>query len=263
MDTSNFTPAQRQAQILEYLTDHSNIKVSYITTKYDVSEVTARHDLATLEKQGLIHRVRGGAISSMQKNAVSYPEDRINLNTDAKDKIGKACADLVCDGDAIIADIGTTSLSFVKQLSSKKNITIITGDLAIASYASINLPDAEVLLLGGHIRKGHLYLAGALTLDSMSKIYADKAFVSADGFTPDSGFTVDHDFSVSIKRMYIKNASKRYMMLDSSKFGKTSFYQYSQVGDFDSIIVEDDYDGIMQSSINESRNKPELIIANS
>ena len=51
------------------------------------------------------------------------------------------------------------------------------------------------MLLGGSVRKGHLYLAGALTLDCMSKLHADKAFVSADGFHPDHGFTVEHDFS--------------------------------------------------------------------
>ena len=60
----------------------------------------------------------------------------------------------------------------------KHEITIITGDLAIANYASFNLPNASVVLLGGSVRKGHLYLAGALTLDCMSKLHACLLYTS-------------------------------------------------------------------------------------
>ena len=143
----------------------------------------------------------------------------------------------------------------------KHEITIITGDLAIANYASFNLPNASVVLLGGSVRKGHLYLAGALTLDCMSKLHADKAFVSADGFHPDHGFTVEHDFSAMIKHMYLANSNQGYMMVDQGKFNKTSFYQSAQIDDLDGIIVDGDDEGIMTAAIESSRSHPKLYIA--
>ena len=158
-------------------------------------------------------------------------------------------------------DIGTTAFYFTKALMDKRDITIITGDLAIANYASFNLPNASVVLLGGSVRKGHLYLAGALTLDCMSKLHADKAFVSADGFHPDHGFTVEHDFSAMIKSMYLTNSNQGYMMVDQGKFNKTSFYQSAQIDDLDGIIVDGDNEGIMTAAIESSRSHPKLYFA--
>ena len=111
------------------------------------------------------------------------------------------------------------------------------------------------------MRKGHLYLAGALTFDCMSKLHADKAFVSADGFHPDHGFTVEHDFSAMIKRMYLTNSNLSYMMVDQGKFNKTSFYQSAQIDDLDGIIIDGDSEGIMTAAIESSHSHPKLYIA--
>ena len=259
--TSDLSPAERQRFIMNWLAEKPNISVSDIVRRFSVSEVTARHDLVSLESEGKLRRVRGGAVSLSRSNAISYPEERINVQVEAKEAIAATAATLVDDGDVLVIDIGTTAFYFTKALMDKRDITIITGDLAIANYASFNLPNASVVLLGGSVRKGHLYLAGALTLDCMSKLHADKAFVSADGFHPDHGFTVEHDFSAMIKHMYLTNSNQGYMMVDQGKFNKTSFYQSAQIDDLDGIIVDGDNEGIMTAAIESSRSHPKLYFA--
>ncbi|RGS22124.1 DeoR/GlpR transcriptional regulator [Collinsella sp. AF23-4AC] len=259
--TSDLSPAERQRFIMNWLAEKPNISVSDIVRRFSVSEVTARHDLISLESEGKLRRVRGGAVSLSRSNAISYPEERINVQVEAKEAIAATAATLVDDGDVLVIDIGTTGFYFAKALMDKREITIITGDLAIANYASFNLPNASVVLLGGSVRKGHLYLAGALTLDCMSKLHADKAFVSADGFHPDHGFTVEHDFSAMIKHMYLTNSNQGYMMVDQGKFNKTSFYQSAQIDDLDGIIVDGDDESIMTAAIESSRSHPKLYIA--
>lgn len=261
MPRDNTSAAERQRFIMDWLTDRPSISVADITGRFGVSEVTARHDLDALELSGRVRRVRGGAVSRGRSLSLSYPEERARLNVEAKNAIGRAAADFVSDGDVIIADIGTTSFSFVSQLTGKRGITIITGDLAIANYVSYNLPDADVLLLGGILRKGHLYTAGSLTLDSMARLYADKAFVSADGFHPERGFTVEHDFSVSIKQRYLANARQRLMLLDGSKLGKTSFFQFAGLSDFDVLVTDADPEGELGRAIADAHDGPELILA--
>ena len=255
------TPADRQSFILEWLDSNPNIAVSDVQKKFGVSDVTVRHDLVALESAGKVRRVRGGAVSLARTMLMSYPEERINFNVAAKDRIAHAAAEMVEDGDVIIADIGTTAYQFVRHLESKKDITIITGDLSIAHFASFNLPGAEVMLLGGKVRKEHLYLAGAMTLDAMSKLYADKAFLSCDGFHQDRGFTVEHDFSVTIKQAYIANSRQSIMMLDSSKLGRTSFYRFSTMEDFDCVITDADPDGYLAQSVERTKHAPQLVIA--
>lgn len=255
------TPADRQSFILEWLDSNPSIAVSDVQKKFGVSGVTVRHDLVALESAGKVRRVRGGAVSLARTMLMSYPEERINFNVAAKDRIAHAAAEMVEDGDVIIADIGTTAYQFVRHLESKKDITIITGDLSIAHFASFNLPGAEVMLLGGKVRKEHLYLAGAMTLDAMSKLYADKAFLSCDGFHQDRGFTVEHDFSVTIKQAYIANSRQSIMMLDSSKLGRTSFYRFSTMEDFDCVITDADPDGYLAQSVERTKHAPQLVIA--
>lgn len=259
--TSDLSPAERQRFIMNWLAEKPNISVSDIVRRFSVSEVTARHDLVSLESEGKLRRVRGGAVSLSRSTAISYPEERINVQVEAKEAIAATAATLVDDGDVLVIDIGTTGFYFAKALMDKREITIITGDLAIANYASFNLPNASVVLLGGSVRKGHLYLAGALTLDCMSKLHADKAFVSADGFHPDHGFTVEHDSSAMIKHMYLTNSNQGYMMVDQGKFNKTSFYQSAQIDDLDGIIVDGDDEDIMTAAIKSSRSHPKLYIA--
>lgn len=255
------TPADRQSFILEWLDSNPSIAVSDVQKKFGVSDVTVRHDLVALESAGKVRRVRGGAVSLARTVLMSYPEERINFNVAAKDRIAHAAAEMVEDGDVITADIGTTAYQFVRHLESKKDITIITGDLSIAHFASFNLPGAEVMLLGGKVRKEHLYLAGAMTLDAMSKLYADKAFLSCDGFHQDRGFTVEHDFSVTIKQAYIANSRQSIMMLDSSKLGRTSFYRFSTMEDFDCVITDADPDGYLAQSVERTKHAPQLVIA--
>jgi DeoR/GlpR family transcriptional regulator of sugar metabolism len=251
------TPADRQSFILEWLDSNPSIAVSDVQKKFGVSDVTVRHDLVALESAGKVRRVRGGAVSLARTMLMSYPEERINFNVAAKDRIAHAAAEMVEDGDVI----GTTAYQFVRHLESKKDITIITGDLSIAHFASFNLPGAEVMLLGGKVRKEHLYLAGAMTLDAMSKLYADKAFLSCDGFHQDRGFTVEHDFSVTIKQAYIANSRQSIMMLDSSKLGRTSFYRFSTMEDFDCVITDADPDGYLAQSVERTKHAPQLVIA--
>lgn len=258
--SEELSPADRQRFIMNWLAEKPNISVSDIVSRFSVSEVTARHDLISLESEGKLRRVRGGAVSLSRTNAITYPEERINVQVEAKESIATIAASLVNDGDVIIADIGTTSFYFVKALIDKRDITIITGDLAIANYVSFNLPNAEVILLGGSLRKGHLYLAGPLALECMSKLHADKAFVSADGFHPEHGFTVEHDFSAVIKKAYLTNSQQHFIMVDQGKFNKTSFYQYAQLDDFNAVIADSDPHGIMAEAIRNSHQHPDLLL---
>ena len=226
--TSDLSPAERQRFIMNWLAEKPNISVSDIVRRFSVSEVTARHDLVSLESEGKLRRVRGGAVSLSRSNAISYPEERINVQVEAKEAIAATAATLVDDGDVLVIDIGTTGFYFAKALMDKHEITIITGDLALAC---------------------------------MSKLHADKASVSADGFHPDHGFTVEHDFSAMIKQMYLTNSNQGYMMVDQGKFNKTSFYQSAQIDDLDGIIVDGDDEGIMTAAIESSRSHPKLYIA--
>ena len=255
------SPESRQAAIEDWLLRRQSIAVADIVDTFGVSEVTARHDLAMLEAAGKLRRIRGGAVSLIQNQMPLYPGPKGQLNLAAKQAVAAEAARFVEDGDVIILDIGSTCMELAKMLGDKRDITVITGDLTIASYASLHLDGAEVTLLGGALKKGQLFLAGSLALEGISKMYADKAFLSTDAFRPDRGFTVLQDFSISIKQTYIKNASNSFMLLDASKLEKTSYRRFAGVEDFDTVIIDEDPDRIMADAVGRSPSTS-LIVAN-
>jgi DNA-binding LacI/PurR family transcriptional regulator len=55
-------PEERRARVVELLRRHGVVRVNELATELDVSVITVRRDIALLSSQGLVRRVRGGAV---------------------------------------------------------------------------------------------------------------------------------------------------------------------------------------------------------
>jgi len=53
---------ERLDQILAFLQEQGRASVAELSERFDVSAVTIRNDLATLEQQGYLLRTHGGAV---------------------------------------------------------------------------------------------------------------------------------------------------------------------------------------------------------
>ena len=237
---------ERRALIAEEVNRSLSSQVSDICEMFNVSEVTARGDLAALEKMGRLRRTHGGAASISRVITVSYPDQRMNSNVEAKLSIARRAAEFVADGDSLFVDTGTTTLEFIKCLCDKREITIVTNDLAIAMFADSSLPNADVLLLGGVLRKNHRYITGTLTKRNLESIFADKAFLATDSFTPGRGFTTEYMANADTKYGMIAHATKRFMLMDSSKVRPSCFLKFADLDDFDFLVTDCDRNGVLR-----------------
>ncbi|WP_327585239.1 substrate-binding domain-containing protein [Nonomuraea sp. NBC_00507] len=61
-DSPGALPDERRAQMVDLLRRRGVVRVSELATELDVSAITIRRDIALLSSQGLIRRVRGGAV---------------------------------------------------------------------------------------------------------------------------------------------------------------------------------------------------------
>ncbi len=94
----------------------TSLQVADICERFGVSEVTAKNDLDKLEKNGKLRRTHGGAVSLTRTITVSFPDQRLNLNVEAKRAITERAASFVHDGDSLFVDTGTTAFEFVHFL---------------------------------------------------------------------------------------------------------------------------------------------------
>lgn len=252
---------ERRARIIEELEHKSTVLVSDLCRKFNVSEVTIRSDLKKLEDAGKLRRTRGGAVSIMRTITISYPDQRMNVNSSAKRAIAEKMAEYISDGDSLIVDTGTTTFEFVRALSDKRDITIVTSDLSIATYADSNLPNADVICLGGHLRKNHRYITGMITLQNLSEIYVDKAILATDAFTPGEGFTTEFMGNAEVKRGCIAHARERFMLMDASKVRAPRFLKFGDLPDFETVVMDHDREDQVGEAIEASRASTHLVFA--
>ena len=152
MTYENLSIDERRNDIVELLNKEGKVRVNELADRYKISEVTIRNDLDELEKQGLLERVHGGAVSTYRTyyNMTFY--ERAKTNEAEKKRIAQEAAKLICSGDTIMINSGTTSLyvlSFIREL---KNVIIVTNSIAIAQEAD-RYKNLDIILLGGNINK--------------------------------------------------------------------------------------------------------------
>ena len=256
---------ERRAAILDMLEYSASVQVSDLARTFGVSAVTARADLDALEAAGKLRRTHGGAVSLQKALTVSIQDKRINLNVAAKQAIAQAAIGLVEDGDSIIVDSGTTALEFVRVLTTRRDITVITADVTIANYIDDSLPQTDVILLGGTLRKGHRYLYGPLALRALEVLHADKAFLCPTSFVPNRGLMTNFEQMAQIKSAFIEAASTSIALIDATKVDAGGLMLFAPLEKIDILVIDHDPEGIVAHQIESCAKRgghaPQLMLA--
>lgn len=100
-------------------------------------------------------------------------------NVSEKDRIAKAAAELVEDGDSIYIDSGSTALDMMKYLRDK-NITVVTTNALI--YSELQSSNIKCIIAGGEINIATASIRGITTNNFLKSYYFDKAFVECQVF---------------------------------------------------------------------------------
>jgi DeoR/GlpR family transcriptional regulator of sugar metabolism len=214
------TSQERQAAILQYLTENGFAAVAELAQKFEVSKMTIRRDLSDLEGQRALQRTYGGATVydptffevSLQAKATQFVEE--------KRRIGKAAADLVQDDEVVILDAGSTTTLVAKFLKNKR-ITVVTNGLNIAADLS-DCPNIQLYIAGGHLRQGVLAIVGPETSAFFGNIRADKLFLGVDGVDVQGGLMVPDLNEAHTKRAMIHAAKQTIVVADHSKIGRST-----------------------------------------
>ena len=75
------TLQERRNRIVELINEKGRVSVNELSELFNISVVAIRADLSELEKQGLLARVHGGAITSYKSYYDMSLMQRLNTNT--------------------------------------------------------------------------------------------------------------------------------------------------------------------------------------
>lgn len=245
---------ERQQKIVEIISQDGRIEIPNICALFNVSEMTARRDLNELDRQGLLRRIYGGAIENLGRSYEPPFQTRSTKNQEKKAAVGLKAAELIFDGDSIALDVGTTTLEIVNGLKGKRNLTIVTSCLQIANMIVNTLQlevDVRLILTGGIIRPRELSLIGSIPQEVYSGLHVDKAFIGIGGISLEDGLTEYNLEDTQIKKMLLKSAQQKIIVVDSSKLGVTTFASVAPLTAVDKIITNQDAPPEFIEKINE------------
>jgi DeoR/GlpR family transcriptional regulator of sugar metabolism len=227
----------RRDQVAAFIAKSGDASFSELAARFSVSEMTIRRDVEALELEGLIRRVRGGAISVVGRSHEPPIAERRLLNVEAKQSIGKAAAALLQDGETAIVDIGTTTLECARALTGFRGLTVVTASLLVAAELS-NAAGIRTLLTGGVIRPGEMSLIGHRAEDSFDDLNCDTVFLGVGGVDVDRGLTEFNLDDARVKRAALKAARRCVLLADESKFGRVTFATVAPLSQVDVLVTD-------------------------
>lgn len=229
--TRHTIPAKRRQEVLRAIRGGAT-HVSQLAQSFGVSEMTVRRDLDELARDGLIERVRGGAVTA----GVEPPFDETLIERyDEKNAIGAAAAALVEDGQTVMIDIGTTTLQAARHLHGKA-ITVITSSLAV--YEELVPDDAiELILPGGTVRRNYHSLVGILAETALRQLKADVLFLGTSAVDARLDVWDSTMVEVPIKRAMIEAAATVVLLADADKFSMAGLVRVCEAGVIDRLVT--------------------------
>lgn len=232
---------ERQQHILQLLEHKGEVHLQQLRDVFpEVSMMTLRRDLISLENEGYLIRTHGGAVSVKKVSAgngeeASYSR-RAGENIESKMAIAEKAVGLVEQGRSIYFDAGSTVMCLSKVLPDE-GFSIITSGTNIA-IELLKKSRPSVVTLGGHVNRNTLSVSGPNSISFLDTVNIDLAFMAASGFSVDSGFTVSNIYECELKRKVVKRAKKVILLMDSSKINKTLPFTYANLEDINMWVCE-------------------------
>ncbi len=230
---------ERRRKILEMLDQNERVTVQDLVKRFDVSAVTIRSDLDTLNDAGALVRSHGGALKPIGGPADVSINVKEILHHDEKVRIGAAAAQIIQNDETIILDSGTTTLEIAKQIAARKfkSLTVITNGLNIGTELA-KLPSVRVIIIGGMVRHVSYSVVGPHAEQMLQGLNADRLFLGVDGLDVNIGLTTPDVLEAQLNAQLIKVAREVNVVADSSKFKRRSLSLIARLDSVHRIITD-------------------------
>lgn len=230
---------ERKNIILKMVDENASVTVNELTQVLGVSEVTIRKMLNDLNKQGLLRRTRGGAVSLHMAVREADEKEKEKTNIREKKAIAKIAYDMINDSDTVFLDAGSTTLELVKLIrnGNKRDITVVTNALNIA-YELVASYDIQVVIIGGQLRHKIMSCVGGITENTLANMYFDKVFLGSNSVNLERGVTTPNLYESQVKQSMLKSGKKTILICDSSKFGLTTMAKICSLDAFTAVITD-------------------------
>lgn len=242
--------AARRAAILE-LARGGEVSIADLAQRFGVTLSTIRRDVAQLAADGRASRTYGGvAVVSALELDTSH---KARQHPAEKTEIARFAAEKVKPGDVVLLDAGTTTGRLASMLREVPELTVMTGGMN-ALLALHDAPGVDLIVIGGRLRHVNQGMVGPLAEHGLSHVYADSAFMGAEGLDSGLGIACPTLEQATLKRKMMESARDVYVLVDHSKLERRPFKFWAKVPDGSTVITDEDADQEILDSLHKRWN---------
>ena len=202
---------ERQERILNILASQKYVTVKYLTHALGYSTATINRDLNDMQSMGLLKRLYGGAEAVDTHGLPPLPARQFYMQKEKRHNAFEA-AKLIQNGETVFLDASTTVQHIIPYLLDKKDLTVITNSMLLATELAGH--SVKVICLGGQVVERPHVLGGEDTVEHAMKYRVDKMFFSVASITIKGEI---HSSHYLLHRILLKNSKKAYLLTDSAK----------------------------------------------
>ena len=230
---------EREQEILSILKSNGGfVTVKYLCDTLFASESSIRRDLKALEVRGLVKRSYGGATLAVNFSNIVTFNHRTRQNVNAKREIAKKAAALINDGDVIFLDQSSTSFYLANEIINRNSLTVVTNNIEIMMLLSNS--NIKLISSGGVLSdENRNCLIGGDAQQTFENVFANLSFFSVKAISDDGVVTDCSREEVVVRNTMLKNANKKILLCDSSKFSITAPFVQCRLDDVDYLISEE------------------------
>ena len=226
----------RRQRITEAVQATTPVPVSQLAIEFGCSEMTIRRDLDALERDGVLRRTHGSAVSvNLRADEVPYGARAFQAG-EAKGRIGRAVADLIAKGETVVLDAGTTTAEVALALRGREVTILPLGvrtmvDLAYDEHVHLIAP-------GGDVRPGELVVTGDLAEVAFERLHFDTFVLGCCGIDDVKGVTTHVPADARVKRAALAASRRTIAVADASKLGAVAFGHVCAIDALDRLVTD-------------------------
>jgi DeoR/GlpR family transcriptional regulator of sugar metabolism len=235
-------PAERRSAILRALNSGGAVRVADLAAELEVSEMTVRRDLDSLDAQELLLKVHGGAVARYHRGDEPHSSVKARQQRAEKAAIAAAAAETVEDGMTIAIGAGTTTTELARRLHARSSITVVTNSISIFQELTGPAADgaqAPVVYLSGGVRTPSEALVGPVADAAIASFRVDATYLGVHGFDPEAGLTSPNIAEAATNRTLIGIGGRLVVLADHTKHREVGACVFAPLGRVQTLIVDD------------------------
>jgi DeoR family transcriptional regulator, aga operon transcriptional repressor len=239
-DESPVGATLRRDRMLAVIRESDFVRVSDLSERFRISEVTVRSDLDALASRGEVRRIRGGAIPRSIPDRERPFEESEAAFAEEKVAIGRAAAEIVRDGETLLMDVGTTTAAAARAIAARtdiQNLVVFTNGIKTALELEPAAPRITVVILGGTLRPLQHSLVEPMASLVLEQINVHTLILGCNGVDASGGVTNINLPEAEVKKRMLKAASRVVVLADGSKLGRVELAQLCPIEDVDLVIT--------------------------